>query len=106
MFAQSCAPIEPIAVIGAAASLHFHMSPNRSAPVLVQLVVTAGRLKTPTLAFSDAPVLVHNPPLALVRMAALGPGKESCEEQVLHFLEDILADDRGVVSTPADNQRV
>ena len=82
------------------------MSPNRSAPVLVQLVVTAGRLKTPTFTFGDAPVLVHNPPLALVRMAALGPGKESCEEQVLHFLEDVLADDRGVVSTPADNQRV
>ena len=106
MFAQSSAPIEPIAVVGTARPLHFHMSPNRSAPVLVQLVVTAGRLKAPTFTFGDAPVLIHNPPLALVRVAALGPGKESCEEQVLHFLEDVLADDRGVVSTPADNQRV
>jgi hypothetical protein len=51
-------------------------------------------LKTPTFIFGDAPVLVHNPPLALVRMAALGPSEESCEENIFHFLEDILADYR------------
>ena len=74
--------------------------------MLVQLVVTAGRLKTPTFTFGDAPVLVHNPPLALIRMAALGPSEESCEENIFHFLEDVLAYYRGVVSTPTDNQRV
>ena len=35
VFAQSCAPIDPIAVVGTAESLHFHMSPNRSASMLV-----------------------------------------------------------------------
>ena len=35
VFAQPRAPIEPIAIVGTAASLHFHMSPNRSAAVPV-----------------------------------------------------------------------
>ena len=74
--------------------------------MLVQLVVTAGRLKAPTFTFSDAPVLIHNPPLALSRMATLGPSKEAREERIFHLLEGVLTDDRGVVSAPADNQRV
>lgn len=35
VLAQSRAPIDPVAVVGTAASLHFHMSPNRSAAVPV-----------------------------------------------------------------------
>ncbi len=106
VFAQSLTPIDPIAVVRTAAALHFYMSPNRSAAVPVQLVITAGRLKPPTFSFGDTPVLVHNPPLALVRMAAFGPTKESREERIFNFRKDDLAYYRGVISTPADNQRV
>src|SRR5215470_4538737 len=80
---QPSAPVNPVTIIKTAITLHLDMSPDRSLVVSRQLKLSAGSLKRPGLFSGEVPILVRDPCLAFVRMAARSPGQQHGEEQMV-----------------------
>jgi hypothetical protein len=66
---QSCAPIDPVAVIRTPGSLHFHITPMGRVGMTEESCPTLGRLKRPALAVVHPPVFACAPVFGGVRMS-------------------------------------
>src|SRR5215510_10022440 len=91
------APIDPIAIIGAAHPMDLHVPTNRGLPMSVQAGCTVGRLKNPAVTRGEAPVPMRDPPFALVGVAVGRPCPQHTIEAVIQALEDTRAANPGVV---------
>lgn len=85
LFPSTSCPIEPIAVVGAAASLNFNMASNRGLIMSVERD-TVYRSEGPRALF-DAPVFSHRPFSGFAGMSANSPSFEFQVGEVAHFLE-------------------
>jgi len=74
MLPKAGTPIHPIAIVGAAHAVDLYLPTDRCLPVAVEVELTVGRLKDPTVARGEVPIPVSNPAFALVRVAVGGPG--------------------------------
>jgi hypothetical protein len=100
-----CRPIPPVPVIRAGLPLHFDVSHNRHARVLVE-----GRSlslpKLPALAWRGIPVAADDPPPTFARVPEKRPSSELLIESVVEPMEGLRADDRPIVVGPASDDRV
>lgn len=61
MASQSCAPIDPVAVIRTLGALHFHVAPVWRVVMAVESYLSLCRLKRPALTVVHAPVFAGDP---------------------------------------------
>jgi hypothetical protein len=71
---EACTPLPPVASIGAARAVDFHVPTSRRLPTTVQAALTVGRPKDPAVSCREIPVPMCDPPFALVRVAIDRPG--------------------------------
>lgn len=100
MVAEARTPIHPIAVIGTASPMDFHVPTNRRLPMAVQMNLAVSGLEDPAVACGEVPVPMCDPPFAFVRMAVGRPRAQHTIESVIETLEDLRAPYPSVVACP------
>jgi len=102
-------PIEPIAIIGTARSLHFGKAPDGRVRMICQLnpgILLDASRKDPLSVAEGLPVLAVHPSPVLLRMPSARPTLEVGEEGCRQRGEGAFTHLSGVVATPAANDRV
>ena len=105
MASQSCAPVEPIAVIRTAVTLDFHVSLDARLTVKVQSQRAVRGRKVELSAFS-LPVLPRRRRSGFVRVTSVGPRPEPAQQLAVSFSEGFLTADCREVTTPAADDRI
>ena len=100
MVSEARTPLHPIAVIGTAHPMDFHVPTNRRLPMAVQMNFAVSRLEDPAMARGEVPGPRCDPPFAFVRMAVGRPRTQHTIEAVIQTLEDLRAPYPSVVPGP------
>ena len=103
---QSCAPLDPVAVIRTPCSLHFPVAPVWCVGMTEESCPTLGRLKGPALSIIHAPVFACDSVFGGVRMSVDCPAPPPRIERVVQLLEESRAPDGGLVLAPATALRI
>src|SRR5262245_25393711 len=105
VFPPSCRPITPVPVIRAGLPLHFAVSNNWYASMLVE--ARPGLLpEVPAVAGRDVPVATDHPPPAFARMPEERPPSKLLVQAVVEPMKGLRTDHRAVVIGPASDERV
>lgn len=105
MATQSCAPVEPIAVIRTAVTLDFHVPRDARLTVNAQSQRAVRGREGGKFHFSP-PVLARRRSPGVLRVTSSGPRPEPAQQLAVRLPAGLVTTNRGAVATPAADDRI